>query len=222
MYQGQTCWIETRSNAPDDCAKLNGWFMKLRNDDCKGVFYHQVGGDVKLCTDAVDDSMLYKFPERYYEIAMVVPSELQAKHTKIDDKIVKDICFQEILQEIKRVDNVYHEKVEQLAKLDVLRKESEKETEHILGQHMELTKAYHEALQNGGVPKFYYAYGKHDVDGKEYCWRVPFDLRDLVHPGATVMVEARDGIKSCIVTRVQISPQLFHHKKVVAVTQKAA
>ena len=218
MYQGQVCWIETRSNVPDDYAKLNGWFMKLRNDDGKGVFYHQVGGDVKLCTDAVDDSMLNKFPERYYEIAMVVPSELQAKHTKIDDEIVKDICSQEILQEIKQIDEAYHAKVAQLTRLDALRKEADQ----ILSQRMELTKAYNEAMKNGGVPKFYYAYGKHDADGREYCWRVPFDLRDLVQPGKTVMVEARDGIESCVVTRVHVSPQLLHHKKVVAVAQKAA
>lgn len=218
MYQGQTCWIETRSNVPEDYAKLSGWFQKLRSDDGNGVFYYQVGSDIKLAIDAVDDSMLNKFPERYYEIAMLVPTELQAKHTKIDDEIVKDICLQKIIQEIKRVDNVYHEKVEQLAKLDVLRKEAD----HVLGQRMELTKAYNEAMRNGGVPKFYYAYGKHDAEGKEYCWRVPFDLRDLVQPGKTVMVEARDGIESCVVTRVQISPQLFHHKKVVAVAQKSA
>lgn len=218
MYQGQTCWIETRSNAPDDYVKLSGWFQKLRSDDGNGVFYYQLGSDFKLAVDAVDDSMLNKSPERHYEVVMVVPAELQAKHTKIDDEIVKSICLREILQEIKRMDKVYHEKAEQLAKLDALRKEAES----ILSQRTELTKAYDEAMRNGGVPKFYYAYGKHDADGKEYCWRVPFGLRDLVQPGATVMVEARDGIKSCVVTRVQISPQLFHHKKVAAVAQKSA
>lgn len=212
MNQGQMCLINTRSNAPENVTKLSGWFQKLREYEGNGVYYYQMGGDVKIGVGQVDDSLKNERPTCPYEVVLVVPTELQVSSCHVDDNMIAAVCNYQARREYARLKTQREAKQREFEVANRIKNAIDELDAQIKDIEMALKES-----ERDGITRFYYAYGKHDATGREYCWRIPFVLHDVVRPGVTALVQARDGVERCVVTRVEISPQFLHHKLVIGV-----
>lgn len=215
MYQGQMGWLKTRDNATG-YEDVSGWALKLRTDENRVLFY-LLGRDAGVEADIVDDSLGNKHPNRPYVITATVPARMQALHTFIDGvDLEKLVAMGDVSDALERIREEKKEKDKLVAKLGSDLKRADAALSALIAREKELNDSVL-ANQSGGRIEFRYAYGKHSADGKEFCWRIPYDLRESVKPGCTAIVETKFGHESCVITRVETLPQYLNHKMVISV-----
>lgn len=215
MYQGQMGWLETRGNATG-YENVSGWAVKLRADK-NNILFYMLGRDVGIEAKIVDDSLGNKNPDRPYVIIAAVPARMQAMHTSVEGvDLEKLVAMDAVSGELERIRNEKEAKDKLVAKLESDLKRADAALFALIAREKELNNSVL-ANQSSGRIEFYYAYGKHDANGKEFCWRIPYDLRDSVKPGCTAIVETKFGHKSCVITRVETLSQYLNHEMVISV-----
>ena len=196
--------------------ELSGWYMKCSCDNGASKFC-RIGNTLTQCGEdtindnRVDETMSNGHPERAYKVVFVMPmeDEMKALSLNVDDnyfKVAKMNIFRSSIQdEIRRLSDLLADKQD--------------EVESISRNIEDLKSILNRALISG-APSFMYVYGRHGDGGREFCWRVPFNLESQVHAGSTVNVETNRGIYPVTVSRIERRPDLLQHKLVVSITNQ--
>ena len=206
MFQGQIGLLVSRPNRAD-IESTRCWVQKLRAGDGKINLYRLNVPEEQVVFNLkdVDESLTNANPEKPYEIKCVLPVELQMKKMDLDTYKLEDEVSQ--VQVLERVAKLKEDERNLSNKIKVL-----------LESRSKISKAIDDIV--GSCPNgngYMYAYGKHDVSDREFCWRVPEELRDKVKPGCTIVVDTKYGKCNAIVTRVETTHYFVPHKAVFSV-----
>lgn len=159
----------------------------------------------------VDTSLCNKALQKPYYVVFVVPEELQARmmHVSPDlDKLATSACIEEKTEILASGRNSLLENQKRAEREVEACQESIREIEDDIAEFQKIAH-----IQE---PCFVYAYGKHPGNDQEFCWRVPFELCDLVKVGRMISVETKRGADKAVVTRIEKSPYLLCHKCVTS------
>lgn len=217
MKHGQLCKIQVHSNQDPafSLSKGGGWFLKLRDSDGKDTF-HLVDDDrnmeLSIPASMVDESLRNEAPERPYYIVFIVPEKLQATVTSVSsgmDDLAVLSCVEARTKELTATRNTYYENQKRAEREAETWKESVQRIEHNIAELWQIAHA--------PEPHFVYAYGMHPGDDREFCWRVPCELYDVVKVGSHISVDTKLGKAKAVVTKIEKSSYLLKHRLVISV-----
>ena len=226
LHQGQLCKLSRKSDGID-----MGVYAKIRNDDGKQV-YVKIFDDNKIIDDQTYRSEESLIPcdrvdsgsgksdmaERPYVVSLIVPASVYQRVVVLNSNIDID---NEIKKSSVHIDIVNAKRDLSMKMVSIQRRmeayngllEEIEEYKRSMSE-LELIESSVDSTSN---PVFTYVYGKHDENGAEYCWRVPFHMKDKILVGMKLIGNTSYGHQPFTVTRIERSNRLFPHKTVVSI-----
>lgn len=192
-----------------------GWFLKIEGDDGTPVFHlvdDSRNTEMTIPSSMVDESLCNREPSKPYYVVFAAPPKLQPLVTNVSSKLdtlATQSCLEAKLGDLSRNSQVLSEH------LKMLEQKAAAVREKLEGVDKQIVELYKISVMPS--PHFVYAYGKHPGDDREFCWRVPYSLYNLVQAGSKILVDTRNGEASVVVTKIEQSHYLLDHKLVLSV-----